>query len=277
MSANGTLSTALPALCHAMVSGRRISYREAGAGPALLVLHGVGSGSGSWLAQFASLAPTLRLIAWDAPGYGESDVLPSDAPTASDYADAALGLADALGLARFSLLGHSLGAIMAAALCRRHPDRVARLVLTNPAGGYGMLPAAERAAKIAPRLTDMATLGPAGLADKRARNLVSPDAAPAAIAHVRAVMSQLRPDGYAQACRLLGAADIFDDARAIRTPTLVLGGSADTVTPEIGCRAIAAAIPGARYETLRGVGHASYIESTPQFGAAVRRFLEAPA
>lgn len=270
-----TISLTLPPVRHAIVGGRRQAYREAGAGPALLLLHGVGSGSGSWLAQFGSLATQLRVIGWDAPGYGESDILPASTPTASDYGAAALGLADALGLDRFVLLGHSLGGLMAAALCRRHPDRVARLILSAPAAGYGTLPPAEREARIAPRLNDMAALGPAGLADKRGRNLLAPQATAAAIEHVRAVMRALRPEGYAQACRFLAGGDIFADLPAIRTPTLVLGGDEDAITPEDGCRRIAQAIPGARYETLSGVGHASYIENPPQFDAALLRFIGA--
>jgi pimeloyl-ACP methyl ester carboxylesterase len=260
-------------LRHAVVDGRRVAYREAGTGPALLLLHGVGSGSASWTPQLASLASARRVIAWDAPGYGESDPLSGAAPPAADYAQAAQGLADALRLDRFELLGHSLGAIMAAALCRRQPTRVLRLVLSDPAAGYGTLPPAERAARIAPRLADMEALGPEGLAAKRARNLLSPAASPDAVEHVRAVMSRLRPAGYAQACRLLAQADIFADAVEIRVPTLVLCGSADTITPEAGCREIAASIAGARYETLPGVGHASNIENPAQFDAALLRFL----
>jgi pimeloyl-ACP methyl ester carboxylesterase len=241
----------------------------------LLLLHGVGSGAASWRAQLASRPAGRRVIAWDAPGYGESDLLPGDAPTADAYASAALGLADALGFARFDLLGHSLGGIIAAALCRRHPERITRLILSSPAPGYGTLPEAERQEKIAPRLRDMTTLGPVALAEKRARNLVSPTASQEALGHVRAVMASLRPDGYAQACGLLAGADIFEDARAIRTPTLVLCGSDDAITPEDGCRRIAAAIAGARYQTLGGVGHAGYIEDAPQYDAALRDFLDA--
>jgi len=267
----------LPPVRHETVGGRRVAYREAGSGPPLLLLHGVGSGAGSWLAQLTSLANELRVIAWDAPGYGESDALPDPVPRAADYAASALGLADALGLERFVLLGHSLGAIMAAALCAHHPERVLRLVLSAPAAGYGKAPADERAQRIGPRLSEMALLGPVGLAEKRARNLLAPNASAQAIAHVRAVMGQLRPDGYAQACQLLGHADIFEDLRAIAVPTLVMCGNADAITPEDGCRRIAAAIPGAQYETLQGVGHASYIENPPQYDVALLRFLERAA
>ena len=266
---------ALPPVRHAVVGGRRIAYRDSGDGAPLLVLHGIGSSAASWRAQLASRPAGRRVIAWDAPGYGESDPLPGTAPSAADYAAAALGLADALGLARFDLLGHSLGGIIAAALCRHHPGRVGRLILSSPAAGYGALPADQQAQRIAPRLHDMATLGPAALAEKRASNMVAPGASSEALAHVRAVMAALRPDGYAQACQLLAASDIFEDARAIRTPTLVLCGSADAITPGAGCRQIAAAVPWARYRKLAGVGHASYAEDPAQYDAALTAFLEA--
>jgi pimeloyl-ACP methyl ester carboxylesterase len=51
-------------------------------------------------------------------------------------------------------------------------------------------------------------------------------------------------------------------------------GNADAITPEEGCRRIAAATAGARYQTLRGVGHAAYIEDPPQYDIALLHFLE---
>ena len=58
---------------------KTISYRETGAGPALVLLHGIGSGSAGWLLQLETLKG-YRLIAWDAPGYGESENLPVEKP-----------------------------------------------------------------------------------------------------------------------------------------------------------------------------------------------------
>src|SRR5690349_16175543 len=66
---------------------KNISYRETGAGQALVLLHGIGSSSAGWLVQLETLAG-YRLIAWDAPGYGESDFLTSEKPKAADYAQA---------------------------------------------------------------------------------------------------------------------------------------------------------------------------------------------
>lgn len=266
-----------PALRRLRAGGRVISYREAGApeAPALLLLHGVGSGSLSWAAQLAGLpASGYRVLAWDAPGYGESDPLAAAAPAAADYAEALAAFAAALELDCFALVGHSLGALMAAAFCRLPgARRAARLVLASPAAGYGSLPEEARLRKTEDRLAAMARLGPYGLAQERAGVLLSPSAPAEAVEKIRAVMRSLRPEGYGQAVRMLGQADIFADAPHIAVPSLVLCGSADTVTPETGCRRVAAAIPGARHESLPRLGHAAYVEDPAQFDAALLRFV----
>ena len=257
--------------------GRAISYRESGdaAAPAIVLLHGIGSGSASWGLQFVSLpSHGFRAIAWDAPGYGSSDNLPAAAPDAADYAAALRDFAAALGLERFVLVGHSMGALIAAAFCRR--DRggsVAKLILASPAAGYGTASEAVRRARTEGRLADLAALGPVGMAERRSAAVLSAQAPKRALVHVRAVMQRLRPDGYAHAVGMLGRADIFADAPAIAVPTLVLCGTADQVTPEEGCKRIAAAIAGARYQSLLGPGHACYIEAPGPFEQALLRFV----
>jgi pimeloyl-ACP methyl ester carboxylesterase len=263
----------LPELRHANAGGLSLAYREAGQGPVLMLLHGVGSGSASWRAQLADLSRRFRVIAWDAPGYGGSDALSIPDPAAADYAGALHGLCTALGVARMNLVGHSLGALISAAFCRQHQDMVARLVLANPAAGYGAATDDVRQTRIEGRLVDMRQLGPSGLAAKRAAALLSPIARPETVEAVRAIMSALRPDGYAQAIRMLGSANILDDAPSIAIPTLVLGSTHDTVTPEEGCRRIAASIPDARYVSLPGPGHVSYVEAPRMFGEQLVRFI----
>lgn len=253
--------------------GRAITYREAGAGPALVLLHGVGSGAASWAAQLESFAPAWRVVAWDAPGYGGSDPLGSATPSAADYAEALAAFLDAIGVEAAVVVGHSLGALIAAAFARHHPARVRALVLGDPASGYGRLEPVARAAKTRERLDLLDAFGPAGLAERRAAGLLSPGASTAAIAKVRAVMAAIRADGYAQAVRMLGAADIFADLPPAQ-PTLVIWGGADRVTTPESCRTVADAIPGAARTELPGLGHACYVEDPASFDAALRAFLE---
>ncbi len=253
-------------------AGLTIGYREAGAGAAIAFLHGIGASSEGWEAQLAHFGKTHRAIAWDAPGYGGSGDLEPLAPAASDYADALAGLFDALGIARATLVGNSLGALMAAAFVRRYPGRVVALVLSDAAAGHGSLGEEDRNEKLMQRLDDLAELGPAGMAEKRVAKLLGSKAAPGARNAALRVMSRIRPKGYCQAARMLSLGDIYAELTGCRAPALVLCGAEDQVTPPDSNRNIAAAV-GARFEPIEGIGHLPYIEAPGRFNASVAAFL----
>lgn len=263
----------LPLLRTVEAGGRTLAWREAGEGTPLVLLHGIGSGSQSWRGQLDGLSGDYRVIAWDAPGYGGSDALPGDAPPAAHYVEALAALLGALGLDRFHLVGHSLGAMMAAAFVHRFPDRPITLALGSPAAGYGAANDDIRKERLEARLHLIDVLGPEGMARERAHTLLSSAASREALEAVRAVMAGLRPDGYRQAARLLCFGDIFGDLSDVAVPTLVLCGSADTVTPEEGCRKVAAAVQDAVYRSLTGLGHACYVEDPAVFNDALTGFL----
>ena len=240
-----------------------------------VLLHGIGSAAGSWLAQLLAVqhtpVPISHVLAWDAPGYGDSTPLPGDAPTAADYAARMWAWLDAVGVAArtpFMLVGHSLGALMAASAAAQQPERVRRLVLLAPAQGYAGADAALRAQKLAERLASLAMLGPAGMAAKRASAMLSPGASPEQIGFVEYVMAGIHPHGYTQAARMLSGGDVLADLRGLRCPVVVASGSADTVTPAHGCQALAERI-GARYVPLGEVGHSCALEA----GDRVNRLL----
>ena len=254
-------------------AGGAFSIREAGNGPVVVLLHGIGSGSGSWVHQIDRLSRNFRVIAWDTPGYGGSDPLAGETPAVADYAQAVADFVDALVLDRFHLVGHSLGSLIAAAFAARRADRLLSLTLANPTAGYADAGDELRVGRMADRIRAIEELGPAGMAEQRAHQVLSPNAPPAAHAKVRAVMAGLRPDGYKQAVRMMHSTDIHADARAVSVPAMVMCGSADTVTPEDLARAIASTIAGAEYHTLDGLGHASYVENPEVFNARLRAFL----
>ena len=111
-----------------------------------MLLHGIGSNAGSFEPLINALPDTLDVIAWNAPGYGNSTPLTTAAPAPRDYARALAGLLDALGLRKIALAGHSLGALFAGSFAALYPERVAGLALLSPALGYrvppdGVLPA----------------------------------------------------------------------------------------------------------------------------------------
>ncbi len=249
-----------------------VSFRAAGAGPALCLLHGIGSQSASWAPQLDALGARYRVVAWDAPGYGRSDALAPAAPVAADYAATLAALWNALGIARAVVVASSLGALIAGAFAARWPARVAGLVLLNPAGGYGHAEPAEREAMLAARLDRLAALGPAGMA----RNLASGMLSPAASAESRALAAwstaQLRPDGYSQAARMLAGGSLADDAARYDGPVLVVAASGDTITPPAACEALAAAFPHGAFKFLEGPGHLSYLDVPDTVNALVAEF-----
>lgn len=266
-----------PARAVATARHGALGLREAGPGDgrALVLLHGIGSGSGSWAWQFEPFARAgHRVLAWDAPGYGPSDAPGDAAPRPGDYAEALGDLLDTLGVNQCDLIGHSLGSLIGAAFAARRPDRVGRLVLASTALGHARLDPAARAAKLDARLDAFARLGPEGHARERAPRLLGDRAGAGALALVRHTMARLRADGYPPAARLLSQGDLLADAARIAAPTLVLGGSADTITPSAACRQAVAALAGpGRYQEIPGAGHACYVEAPAAFNAAVMAFL----
>ena len=255
--------------------GERISYRERGDGPPLVLLHGIGSLSDSWTAQVEAFSADFRVIAWDAPGYGDSTRLRPAAPATADYADRLVRMIDKLAVDRCHLVGHSLGGLMAAAFVRLAPERLLSLTLADCAAGHGMLDPTVRDHKLQHRLRDVHCLGLRGMAAQRAPRLVSEKAPRAVIARIEAVMHMLHPDGYEQAARMLAEANAFVDLAAADLPqrVLVLCGSEDRITSPDSNRRIAETIEGARFELIEGAGHLSYIEQSVAFNAALRRFL----
>ncbi len=247
------------------IGGKTLAFREAGQGKPLVLLHGIGSGSASWLFQLEGLSSDYRVLAWDAPGYGDSDAFSLDDPAPEDYARALAVLLSALQVRPRVLVAQSLGCLIAACYARTHP--LERLLLISPAGGY----AGDRA-RITERLQQLDALGPEGLAEKRAAAMLSANAPALALELVRWNYRRIRPAGYRQAAHCLANGNIRSDARFFRGSALVACGSADSITPEAGCREIAAAFPKGEYRTLPALGHAAQAEDPAQVNAMMRGF-----
>ena len=255
--------------------GFTLAYRRTGVGGRhrLLLLHGIGSNSQSFRAQLAGLGADFDLVAWDAPGYGGSADPPVDF-SLDDFADCAVGLLDALGWQRADILGHSFGGVVAQAVYHRYPTRVRGLILADTNAGSGGLPEPERSTRVQRRLHDLATLTPRQMAERRAPNLVPPDAAPELVQQLIDVMAQVRPAGYSAAARAMGTADLRQKLGTIAVPTLVLHGELDTVIPTSTAVELAAAIPNARLAVLPRAGHASNQHKPDEYNQAVRQFIQ---
>ncbi|MBV9889890.1 MAG: alpha/beta fold hydrolase [Rhizobacter sp.] len=173
------------------------------------------------------------------------------------------GMADALLAAtagRFALVGLSLGGYVAFEVLRRAPERVARLALLDTTA------AADTEARRAARLDDIAKVEAGGIdaliAELPWRWLLPSHVARAELTTLIAQMA--RSVGAAgqrnQQRAMLGRPDSHADLARVRVPTLVLCGEQDPVTPVADHAAIAAQVPGARFERIAECGHLSTIE-----------------
>jgi 3-oxoadipate enol-lactonase len=243
-----------------------LHYELAGSGPALLLLHGIGSNSRSFRHQLADLADAFTVVAWDAPGYGHSDD-PPRALSMADNADEAARLLDVLNIEQTHVLGVSMGGVIAQLLYHRHPERVRSLILADTTAG-GSSP--ER---LQQRLHAIDTLTPRQLAEQRAPQLVRSDAPQALIDELTEIMADVRPAGYRAAAIALAETDLTGLLAHIRVPTLVIHGEHDTVVPLATGQTLAQAIPGGRFQVIEQAGHVSNQEQPHAFNAAVREFL----
>jgi pimeloyl-ACP methyl ester carboxylesterase len=246
-----------------------VSYRSCGSGPAIVLLHGIGSGAASWMHCALRLEREARVIAWNAPGYGRSTPLDAASPGAADYAARLEAFLAALGIEHCLLVGHSLGALMGAAYAARDGTRAQAFLMLSPAQGYGSTARRARGEEVLrERLDTLQRLGVEGMAEHRSARLVSHAASDTARAWVRWNMSQLDPAGYSQAVRLLCGSDIHDFLPP-RIPAAVACGEADDVTtPQDSARLAAEA--GLPYQGIPGAGHACYVEQPEALSELIR-------
>ena len=233
-----------------------IGYDDRGTGPALVLLHPFPLARDIWAGLADALAAHRRVIAVDARGFGES---PLAGPFAiADIADDLAALLDRLAIARATVLGMSMGGYAALAFAARHRERLSALVLADTRAAAD---SAEARAGRAAALATLADAGPAAYLAGSLPRLLSPDAPPALVAHVRARAETRAASLRAGIEALRDRPDRTAELGAIACPTLVVCGADDQVTPAAEMQQIAAAIAGARFVPIAGAGHLSHVEA----------------
>jgi pimeloyl-ACP methyl ester carboxylesterase len=240
-------------------------------GPAVVLLHGLGSSSADWPQQQAALEPTYRVITIDLPGHGASPRLagPLTIETMAGRVSAVLReLAD--GPAH--LVGLSLGACVALRLALGAPGRVRSLTLVNPfarlrPGGPGGL------ATLALRLLLLGTAPMRTVAAHVAGRLFPWPEQHELYEAALASLSGTSRAAYVASLLALARFDARGQVAAIRQPTLVVVGDRDTSVPLAAKLALAAAIPRARLVVVPGSGHATPHDQPAAFNRALQQFL----
>ncbi len=255
------------------VSGLHIAFERQGQGPPLLLLHGAyGCDSRAWRGQLDALCDEFTVVAWDAPGHGQS----SDPPESfglSDYADVVAGFVAALGLDRPHVLGLSFGGGLAIEVYRCHPTIPRTLVLAGAYAGWaGSLPAHVVEERLE-RAVRESELPPETWLPAYLPGMLSPSASPELVDELLSLMLDVHPVGLRAELRAFAEADLRDVLPTIGVPTLVLHGEHDQRAPSHVADDLHAHIPGSTLVVLLGVGHVSNVEAPDLFNDAVRDFL----
>ncbi|MGE0736529.1 MAG: alpha/beta fold hydrolase [Alphaproteobacteria bacterium] len=250
------------------------AYKSVGVGPRTVVfLHGIGGNRHSFDDQLPYFASGWRAVAWDMPGYGDSR---HTGPLSfALLADALAALVDKLKAPRVAVVGHSLGGMIAQEFAARYPNRLSALVLFATSAAFGGKDDTFKNQFLAARLAPLDRgLTPADFA----ADVVGPmfgDATSAEIkARAVASMAAIKPDAYRAAVNCIVTFDRRAELKNIKCPTLVLAAERDPLAPPKSMQRMAADIPGARFETLPGVGHLANFEAPSLFNATVRTFLD---
>jgi len=241
----------------------RLYYESAGAGPALVLSHGVGGNHASWFPQIAALAGRFRIVTWDHRGFG----LSSDAEGLgrAGFIDDLQAVLDAAGVDRCVLVGQSMGGGTSLGFACTHPDRVAGLVMADSLS-QATLPTdiADRMAENAARTADLPQIA-------RVLGTTIQRQSPA----FATLYSQIAGFNATTLRTLRGGMPSFtaETLSATGIPSLFIVGEEDILFPPWAVRAFQRQVAGSRYVELARTGHSACFERPDAFNATLENWL----
>lgn len=258
----------------AEVNGTRLYYETRGRGPAVVFLHGGLNDSRLWDEQMRALSKQFRVVRYDMRGFGRSNAERVEFWPTEDLR----ALLDFLKIERATLVGLSLGGIVAADFALEHPERVERLVLVGSGLRGGGQPPDEKAVE-ARRVG--AREGPERYFEEFLKSdlLAGLRGRPRALAAMRRMMlDNYKANAYVSA----GYPQSPEPPTAerlgqIKAPTLVLVGSLDGKSLKNIADALASGIPGAHKLVIDGASHHPPVETPKEFNRILLDFLKAGA
>jgi non-heme chloroperoxidase len=254
---------------------------EAGEGPPIVLSHGVTLSVRTWFHQLEELPKEgFRVVAYDNRGHGQS-VLGEAGHSVENLAEDVNTVVTRLDLRGAVLVGHSMGGVAVQAFVARYPkvvqERVAGIVLLST---LAYTPFGSRSTRTKARLERMTKHAPDSTRLWNAPNLglvvarlgFGKDPHPSHVELVRRMMADCPPETRREAPRALVGLDLTPDLPEFRVPTLVVGGTADLLTPPAESRRMARLIPGARLELFEDAGHMLMLERTTELDELIVKF-----
>jgi pimeloyl-ACP methyl ester carboxylesterase len=257
--------------------GVKTNYLEAGSGPAVVLIHGSGPGVtayANWRLVIPALAEEFRVIAPDLVGFGFTD-RPDDVEySVQTWADQVVGVMDALGVDKASVVGNSFGGAIALRIAAQHPDRLDRLVLMGSMGVdfrltegldrvWGYEPSFENMRKVLDVFAYNRELVPDELAEVRYRASMQPG--------FQESFSAMFPAPRQRWVDAMGTSE--DEIRKIAHQTLIIHGREDQVIPVETSLKLMQLIDNGDLHVFSHCGHWVQIERSADFNRLVRDFF----
>ena len=272
-SATGVAQDASVADKWTTVYGAKIHYLEAGSGPAVILIHGLGGNTTNWTPTIAPLAQKYRVLVPDQIGFGKSDkpMLNYRVGTLVDFLD---GFYKQVGIQKASLVGNSLGGFTAAAYAIAHPDKVDKLVLVDAAGFAvtggldtkirdGLNPSTRQ------QIKDLI-----GLVFYNKEQFTSDAAVDAFLASRVTAGDQYTIQRFIDS---VGRGEDVLDGKlgTIKHPTLIIWGREDGLTPLAMGQRFNKEISGSQLFIIEKCGHVPQLEKPAEFNTGLLKFLGA--
>jgi 3-oxoadipate enol-lactonase len=256
------------------VSPHEISYQESGRGDALILVHAFPLHRGLWASTVRALSTRYQVLAPDLLGFGDSLLSSPTQISIDTYGDHLVRLCEEKKIKKAIWAGCSMGGYILFALQKRYPGLFRAMVLVDTKA------AADSAEVIKIREQNASLIeqeNPTDFYDLMLTRLLGATTLqkrPGVVASVRRMMSEASPHGVAAALRAMAKRE---DATArlpqIHTPTLVIAGEEDQITPSKEAKAMAAALPNGTFVEISGAGHLPSIEAPEAFQTALQSFL----
>jgi len=235
---------------------------DPGRGPGIVFVHGAGGTHEHWRFQLRQLAIRWNALAVDLPGHGDSQG--DGYCTFPEYRDFLRDLLDVLGFTRAMLVGHSMGGGIAQGFALTYPDRLAALALVGTGARLRVHPdffaAIHRDMGEAGRLISSWAYSSATM--------------PATVASAAEALARNRASVLEGDFRACDAFDLMGEIPKIRTPTLIVCGEDDRLTPVKYARFLHEKIPGSALTVIPGAGHMVMLEKPVEFNRVLTAFLD---
>jgi 3-oxoadipate enol-lactonase len=255
-------------------NGITVNYQVDGpeGAPWIVFSNSLATSTAMWDDQAAALKSSFRVLRYDQRGHGGTEV-PSGRYAFDTLLDDALGLLDALGIAKTHFAGLSMGGATALGLAERHPDRLDRIIVCDSP----CQSTPQSTQQWEERIAVAQKQGIDALVEPTVGRWFPPETLAKNPPHLDKVRSMIRAtpvNGFIGCAAALAAHDYASAVATVRRPVLFMVGEKDGATPA-AMRKLHEKLAGSRFVELPGAGHISNMDRPADFNRALQEFLSA--